>query len=119
MHDADGEPGLPQMSELGMMQLLLSEDMERGSDEPPIAASIGEQMLHMDMTPLPRSIRCRIRDVCSRIATRNAILVGGGIGHLSAWLFDLWCPAFSDGKHSNTKRPDSFRIIEPGNTASS
>ena len=115
MQDGDGGSVLPQMSELGMMQLLLSEDIERGNDEPPIAASIGEQMLHMDMTPLPRSIRCRIRDVCSRISTRNAILVGGGIGHLSAWLFDLWCPASSDGKPSKTKRPDTFRIIEPGN----
>ena len=83
--------GLPQMSEREMFEMLLSEDNSRTSDEPEIAANIGEQMLHMGLSPLSRSIRTRIRDICSRIPAKNVILVGGGIGHLSAWLFDMWC----------------------------
>ena len=98
--------GLPQMSEEQVMSLLLSEDNDRNQDEPEVAASIGEQMLHMEMTLLPKSVRSRIRDVCSRVSSKNAVLVGGGIGHLSAWLFDLWS--------TDDIRPGSFRIIEPG-----
>ncbi len=103
---------LPQMSEAEVMRLLLSEDPDRDQVEPEVASSIGEQMLHMDLPLLPRSVRSRIRDVCSRVSSRNAVLVGGGIGHLSAWLFDLWCPEDRDGGEI---RPESFRIIEPGN----
>ena len=102
--------GLPQMSEREMFEMLLSEDDSRTSDEPEIAANIGEQMLHMGLSPLSRSIRTRIRDICSRIPAKNFILVGGGIGHLSAWLFDLWCSE-DDG---NISHPDSFTIIEEG-----
>jgi hypothetical protein len=107
MDDGGGDWGLPQMSDSDVMSLLLSEDADRDQSEPEIASSIGEQMLHMDIPLLPRSVRARIRDVCSRINPSNAILIGGGIGHLSAWLFDLW----SD-HHENP--PENFRIIEPG-----
>ena len=69
--------GLPQMSEREMFEMLLSEDNSRTSDEPEIAANIGEQMLHMGLSPLSRSIRTRIRDICSRIPAKNVILVGG------------------------------------------
>ena len=101
--------GLPQMSEREMFEMLLSEDNSRTSDEPEIAANIGEQMLHMGLSPLSRSIRTRIRDICSRIPAKNVILVGGGIGHLSAWLFDMWCS--EDG---NIRHPNSFTIVEEG-----
>lgn len=100
---------LPQMSEHEMFEMLLSEDNSRTSDEPEIAANIGEQMLHMGLSPLSRSIRTRIRDICSRIPAKNVILVGGGIGHLSAWLFDMWCSEDED-----TRPPDSFTIVEEG-----
>ena len=73
-----------------MFSLLLSEDTERGDSEPAIAAGIGEQMLHMSLRPLPRSMRARIRDISGRVPANNAVLIGGGIGHLSAWLLDLF-----------------------------
>ena len=63
MSEGDGGFGLPQMSEEEMFSLLLSEDIDRGDSEPAIAAGIGEQMLHMSLRPLPRSIRARIRAV--------------------------------------------------------
>ena len=114
MQEEGGGLGLPQMTEIELMQRLLSEDKERSQDEPAIAASIGEQMLHMDLMPLPRSMRARIRDVCSRVKAKNAILVGGGIGHLTAWLFDLWCGSLEEDVVSSGNKPETLRIIEPG-----
>ena len=72
-----------------MLERLLSEDPDRTDVEPQIASSIGEQMLLMGLRTMPRSLRSRIRDIVSRVPLGNAILVGGGIGHLSAWMFDL------------------------------
>ena len=106
--------GLPQMSQAEVMKLLLTQDIDRDQTEPKVAASIGEQMLHMDIPLLPKSVRSRIRDVCSRVSPRNAVIVGGGIGHLSAWLFDLWCDDSIVEGEVEQIRPDSFRIIEPG-----
>ena len=111
--DSDGFAGLPQMSETDVMTKLLSQDEDRDQGEPEIASSIGEQMLHMDMPLLPRSVRARIRDVCSRLSPANAVVVGGGIGHLSAWLFDLWC-SDENLRPTRESKPLSFRIIEPG-----
>jgi hypothetical protein len=102
------------MSDYDVMALLLSENQERDQSEPEIASSIGEQMLHMDIPLLPRSVRARIRDVCSRIEPRNVTLVGGGIGHLSAWLFDLWSNSEPDSQEGSSHSPETFRIIEPG-----
>ena len=110
----EGDIGLPQMTEIEFLDKLLDENLDLGMEEPEIAAGIGEQMLHMDMKPLPRSVRARIRDVCSRIISKNVVLVGGGIGHLSAWLFDLWCDSRESRENSQIERPESFRIIEPG-----
>ena len=114
MEGGSSGPGLPQMSDYDVMALLLSENQERDQSEPEIASSIGEQMLHMDMPLLPRSVRARIRDVCSRIEPRNVTLVGGGIGHLSAWLFDLWSNSEPDSQEGSSHSPETFRIIEPG-----
>ena len=107
-------PGLPMRSDSEIMTILLSEDEGRDQSEPEVASSIGEQMLHMDIPLLPRSVRARIRDICSRISPKNAVIVGGGIGHLSAWLFDLWSPTSEENKLGSLNRPESFRIIEPG-----
>ena len=114
MGDDSNGTGLPQMSDSDVMSILLSEDLERDQSEPEIASSIGEQMLHMDIPLLPRSVRSRIRDVCSRIESRNVTLVGGGIGHLSAWLFDLWSNGDKDSREVTNVAPETFRIIEPG-----
>ena len=114
MATEDGGIGLPQMSEEEMFSLLLSDDVERDDSEPAIAAGIGEQMLHMSLRPLPRSMRARIRDISSRIPAKNAVLIGGGIGHLSAWLLDLWCGDPANPPEVPPSKPDNFRIIEPG-----
>ena len=105
--------GLPQMSEREMFEQLLGEDIARAVDEPVIAANIGQQMLHMNLRVMPKSLRARIRDISGRIPARNAVLVGGGIGHLAAWLLDLWLGDPSEANKTDLPRPDSFRIIEP------
>ncbi len=102
------------MSEPEMFARLLSEGAERDDSEPAIAAGIGEQMLHMNLLLLPRSMRARIRDISARVPASNAVLVGGGIGHLAAWLLDLWCGDPADPPEQPPRRPDSFRIVEPG-----
>ena len=106
--------GLPMRSDSDIMAILLSEDEERDRSEPEVASSIGEQMLHMDIPLLPRSIRARIRDVCSRISPKNAVIIGGGIGHLSAWLFDLWSPISSENEKMPTNLTVGLMIIEHG-----
>jgi hypothetical protein len=112
MSDAGGF-GLPQMSEREMFEKLLSADSDYTDEEPAIAASIGEQMLHMNLVPLTRSFRVRIRDITSKIPAKNVVLVGGGIGHLTAWLLDLWTGNPASPPTNPRSRPESFRIIEP------
>jgi hypothetical protein len=108
-----GDFGLPQMSERQMFEQLLDVDNARAEDEPIIASNIGQQMLHMNLRVMPKSVRARIRDISGRIPAKNAVLVGGGIGHLAAWLLDLWVGDLSEVEKAKLPRPDSFRIIEP------
>ena len=108
-----GGIGLPQMSEREMFEKLLSLESDFGNQEPEIAANIGQQMLHMNLIPLSRAFRVKIRDIASKIPARNAVLVGGGIGHLTAWLLDLWTGDPANPPSETRPRPDTFRIIEP------
>ena len=48
MNESGGGLGLPQNSEHEILEMLLSEDSTRTSDEPEITANIGEQMIHME-----------------------------------------------------------------------
>ncbi len=114
MTEIGGGIGLPTMSQREMFEQLLGDDESRNDSEPEIAAAIGEQMIHMDLRPLPRSIRKRIRDIVGRIPAKNVVIIGGGIGHLTAWMMDLWCgdPAIENSEGSN--RPDTLRVIEEG-----
>ncbi|MDP7002583.1 MAG: hypothetical protein QF911_03305 [Candidatus Thalassarchaeaceae archaeon] len=114
MEDAGERLGLPQITEIELMRRLLSEDLDADLEEPAVAAGIGEQMLHMGMRPMPRSMRSRIRDICSKLPAKNAILIGGGIGHLAAWLLDLWCGGLDGENSPRNARPETFRIVEPG-----
>jgi len=85
---------------------LLAEDPELGEEEPNVAAAINEQLSHMELNSQDIDAIRRIRDVAIRHNPKKIIEVGGGIGHLSAWLLD----AFS----SNSKPPE-YTIVEGGN----
>ena len=103
--DMDGG-GLPQFSQEDIMTALLSGSQERSQEEPEIAANITQQMLHMELDPLPRSMRSRFRDIVERLSPKKIIEVGAGIGHLSAWFHDIW----EDSPH-----PESYVMVEEGN----
>ena len=49
-------------------------DMPRG--EPEVAASIGAQLEHMELTSMPTGLRRRIRDVISRVQPKRVCEVG-------------------------------------------
>ena len=42
------------------------------------------------------------------------MIVGGGIGHLTAWMMDLWCGDPASDQPSPEHRPETLRIIEEG-----
>ena len=96
--------GLPQFSQEEIMTALLA-GSERGGEEPEIAANITQQMLHMELEPLSRSMRARLRDIVVRLEPDHFIEVGAGIGQLSAWFHDAW----EDGSH-----PKSYAMVEEG-----
>ena len=85
---------------------LLSADAERSKDEPEIAANIGSQLQHMGLSTWPISIQRRLRDALGRLKPKRLIEVGGGIGHRSAWIYDLFTV---DGF-----TPERYDIIENG-----
>ena len=84
---------------------LLAKNPDMPRDEPEVAASIGAQLEHMELTSMPTGLRRRIRDVISRVQPKRVCEVGSGIGHLSAWLFDYW---------SQDSKPEHFDMIEAG-----
>ena len=96
--------GLPLFSQEEIMASLLAAS-ENGDQEPEIAANITQQMLHMELEPISRSMRARLRDIVVRLAPDHFIEVGAGIGQLSAWFHDAW----EDGG-----APKSYAIVEEG-----
>ena len=85
---------------------LLSADGERSRDEPEIAANIGAQLQHMGLSTWSISVQRRLRDALGRLKPNRVIEVGGGIGHRSAWIYDLFTV---DGF-----TPERYDIIENG-----
>lgn len=85
---------------------LLSADPLRSRDEPEIAANIGSQLQHMGLSTWSISVHRRLRDALARLKPQRIIEVGGGIGHRSAWLYDLFT---ADGF-----TPERYDIIENG-----
>ena len=85
---------------------LLSADPLRSRDEPEIAANIGSQLQHMGLSTWSISVHRRLRDALARLKPQRIIEVGGGIGHRSAWVYDLFTV---DGF-----TPERYDIIENG-----
>ena len=84
---------------------LMAKDPDMPREEPDIAASIGAQLEHMELTSMPTGLRRRIRDIVARVQPKRVCEVGSGIGHLGAWLFDYW---------SENSAPEHFDMIEAG-----
>ena len=89
------------LSKDDVLSSILSPDQNRSRDEPAIAANISAQLIHMGLDTWSISVIRRVRDAIGRIRPDRIIEIGGGIGHRSAWIFDLiehddWQPTHYD-----------------------
>lgn len=94
----------PERSEL--LSYLFGKPGNLPRDEPLIAANINEQLQHMGLVTWPISVIRRVRDGIHRISPNAVLEIGGGIGHRSAWLLDLF---------DTQNKPERYDIIEQGN----
>ncbi len=94
----------PQRDEI--LAHLLSQDASQPRDEPEVAANIGEQLQHMGLTTWSISIHRRLRDALGVLQPENVLEVGGGIGHRTAWIYDLF--------ERQKRTPEKMTIIEQG-----
>jgi predicted O-methyltransferase YrrM len=84
---------------------LMGKDSQRSREEPLIAANIGTQLAHMELTSWPIAIRRRVRDIVGRLQPKRICEVGAGIGHLSSWLLDMW---------EDSSPPEKYQLVEAG-----
>ena len=96
----------PPIDKAEALAQLLSADPLRARDEPEIAGNISTQLQHMGLSPWSISVHRRLRDALGRLKPNRIIEVGGGIGHRSAWVYDLFTV---DGF-----TPERYDIIENG-----
>lgn len=96
----------PVLDKADVLSQLLSPDPTRVRDEPEIAGNIGAQLQHMGLSTWSISAHRRLRDALGRLKPNRIIEVGGGIGHRSAWIYDLFTV---DGF-----TPERYDIIENG-----
>jgi len=89
-----------------VLTAILAADKELSRDEPEVAANIGKQLEHMGLSTWSISVQRRLRDALGRLKPKRVIEVGGGIGHRSAWIYDLFTV---DGF-----TPERYDIIENG-----
>jgi predicted O-methyltransferase YrrM len=90
---------------------LLSEDLDLSIEEPQIAAAINEQLSHMELKSHDLESIRRIRDVAIRHNPKTIIEVGGGIGHLSAWLLDAFSPKSESVEYTIVESGNKFAAI--------
>ena len=96
----------PEVNKDEILAQLLTADASRVRDEPEIAANISTQLQHMGLSTWSISAHRRLRDALGRLKPNRVIEVGGGIGHRSAWIYDLFV---QDGF-----TPERYDIIENG-----
>ena len=89
-----------------VLSSILSPDPNRTRDEPAIAANISAQLNHMGLDTWSISVIRRLRDAVGRMKPDRIIEVGGGIGHRSAWIYDLI--------DQDDWQPTRYDIIENG-----
>ena len=92
-------------SKADVLPYILSKDSELLRKEPEIAANISQQLQHMGLSTWSQSVIRRLRDATHKLKPKRVIEVGAGIGHRSAWLYDLFT------EHT---RPDRYDLVEQG-----
>jgi predicted O-methyltransferase YrrM len=104
MASADGPT--PAVNKEAVLAQLLTADPLRNRNEPEIAGNIGAQLQHMGLSTWSISAHRRLRDAMGRLKPNRIIEVGGGIGHRSAWMYDLFTV--------DDFTPERYDIIENG-----
>ena len=79
-----------QLTRSELLGHILSKSSDMSRDEPIIAQNIFEQLKHMGLSTWSLSVIRRLRDGIYKISPTHILEVGGGIGHRSAWLMDLF-----------------------------
>ena len=90
------------LSKSDVLPYLLSKESELSRDEPEIASNISQQLQHMGLSTWSQSVIRRLRNAIHKIKPKRVIEVGAGIGHRSAWLFDLF---------TNHDMPDRYDMV--------
>ena len=93
------------LSKADVLPYILSKESDLSRDEPEIAANISEQLQHMGLSTWSQSVIRRLRNAIHKIKPERVIEVGAGIGHRSAWFFDLF---------TNDKVPERYDLVEQG-----
>tara|TARA_B100000767_G_scaffold270840_1_gene295327 strand:- start:284 stop:1027 length:744 start_codon:yes stop_codon:yes gene_type:complete len=99
--DADSEIG-----KANVLAHLLSPDDSRPRNEPEIATNIGTQLQHMGLTTWSISLLRRLRDALGKLKPQSILEVGAGIGHRSAWIYDLFA--------TDESPPQCYQLVEDG-----
>ena len=103
---SEQEGGESDVGKAEVLAHLLSPDDSRLRDEPQIATNIGSQLQHMGLTTWSISLLRRLRDALGRLKPESILEVGAGIGHRSAWIYDLFVV---DGL-----QPQRYQLVEDG-----
>ncbi|GIS50450.1 MAG: hypothetical protein Ct9H90mP24_7420 [Methanobacteriota archaeon] len=113
MDVGEGSSGFPMRSDSDIRAILLSEDEERDQSEPGWHQALESKCCTWTF---PYSLAQSEQDKRRVLENKSEECRDhrGGIGHLSAWLFDLWSPISSENEKIQTNRPKSLRIIDPG-----
>jgi predicted O-methyltransferase YrrM len=93
------------LSKADVLPYILSKESDISRDEPEIAANISQQLQHMGLSTWSLSIIRRLRNAIHKLKPRRVIEVGAGIGHRSAWLYDLF---------TNHTKPERYDLVEQG-----
>ena len=93
------------LSKADVLPYILSKDSDISRDEPEIAANISQQLQHMGLSTWSLSIIRRLRNAIHKLKPSRVIEVGAGIGHRSAWLYDLF---------TNHTKPERYDLVEQG-----
>ena len=108
MQGGDNNSSIPRS---GILPYLLSKESELSRDEPEIASNISEQLQHMGLSTWSQSVIRRLRNAIHKIKPERVIEVGAGIGHRSAWLFDLFTSDITPERYDLVEQGNKFAVI--------
>ena len=80
-------------------------------DEPQIAANISQQLQHMGLSTWSQSVIRRLRNSIHKLKPKRVIEVGAGIGHRSAWLYDLFTKDSIPQRYDLVEQGTKFAVI--------